>query len=303
MLRLWRLHTVRRTWPVLPLVLLLVPAPRAQETSGAQITAMTEDVSKKLDPDPWIPAHVGDRLGERDGVRTRGNSSVELSFEDGSRLVVGELSEVYLRAVEAGGIALEVTKGQADVASPPTPHGATQVEVVVESVRARIRSAPDEASRARARRTDDGTAQIMLFLGAGELVAGGTTMELAAGTGTLVPRAGRPSPPEKLLPAPAPWRPMPDAILDHANPKLAWDPVEGAASYTVEICRDQACGQLTTRITGVDHTSAVPERLPLGDHYWQVHAVSGSGLDGAASEPRKLSIRSQWRKTHPTRRR
>jgi hypothetical protein len=292
-----------RAWPVVPLVLALVPATRAQEASGAQITATTENVSRKADSSPWVPAHVGDRLGERDGVRTRSSSSVELSFDDGLRLVVGEQSEIVLRGVGASGKTLEVTKGQADVASPLMPDGATLVEVVLEGVRARIRSAPGEASRARARRTDDGTAQIMLFLGAAELVTGGTTLELAAGTGTSVPRGGRPSPPEKLLPAPIPWRPTPDALLDHANPKLSWDPVEGAASYTVEICRDQACGQLTTRITALDHTSAVPKRLPLGDHYWQVRAVGGSGLDGVASEPRKLSIRSQWRKTHPPRRR
>jgi hypothetical protein len=143
----------------------------------------------------------------------------------------------------------------------------------------------------------------MLFRGTGELVAGGTTLQLVAGTGTVVPREGRPSPPEKLLPAPVPWQPTPGASLDHANPKLSWDPVEGAASYTVEICRDPGCGLLTTRITAVDHTSAVPDRLPLGDHYWQVRAVAGAGLDGVASEPRQLSIRSQWRKPHPPRRR
>lgn len=301
MLRIW--STVRRAWPVVPLLLALVPTTRAQEASGAQITATTENVSKKVHSRPWVPAQVGDRLGERDGVRTRTSSSVELSFDDGLRFVVGEQAEAYLRAVGAGGRTLEITKGQADVATPPAPDGATQVEVVVENVRTMIRSAPGEASRARARRTDDGTAQIMLFLGAGELVAGGTTLELVAGTGTFVPPEGRPSPPERLLPAPAPWQPTPDAFLDHANPKLSWDPVEGAASYTVEICRDQDCGQLTTRITAIDHTSAFPERLPLGAHYWQVRAVGGSGLDGVASEPRKLSIRSQWRKTHPPRRR
>ncbi len=59
MLRIWR--TVRRAWPVVPLLLALVPTARAQEASGAQITATSENVSKKVHSRPWVPAQVGSR--------------------------------------------------------------------------------------------------------------------------------------------------------------------------------------------------------------------------------------------------
>ena len=54
-----------RAWPVVPLVLALVPATRAQEASGAQITAATENVSRKADSSPWVPAHVSRSAGMR----------------------------------------------------------------------------------------------------------------------------------------------------------------------------------------------------------------------------------------------
>ena len=300
----WRLN------PEIPDPHALVPGQRIRvllrrEGPTAQITAISKDVDAKPHPDPWIPAHVGDRLKERDGVRTRIQSSAELSFDDGARLVVGEQSVVFLRDIgrpmeAVSRNSLEVATGEADVELRPAAPRPSDIEIVIGGAQARTR--PGEPAQARARKSEQGAAQVMLFAGAGEVAAAGTTVELGTGTGTSVPAGGRPSPPERLLPAPSPWRPMPRASLDHANPKLSWDPVEGAASYTVEICRDRPCGQLAYRIAGVVESSAVPDSLPLGEYYWRVRGVGASGLDGYPSEPRTFTVRSLWRKPHPPRR-
>jgi len=278
------------------------------DPSAAQITALAKDVDLKPGSEPWVPAQVGTPVDERDGVRTRAQSSAELSFPDGSRLRIGELSAVLLRAPgpHLAGVSLtslEVQEGQADYEMPPETATPKEVEIRVEGARVRARPDPNETSLLRIRRDAEGTGLVMVFRGAAEVEAGGATVTVAAGMGTTVPKDGSPTPPERLLPAPKPWRPVAGARLDHANPKLSWDPVDGASTYTVDVCRDEACGEIVAHLAGMDEPQAIPEILPLADLYWRVCAVTGSGLDGLASLPRAMSVGSLWRKPHPPRRR
>jgi hypothetical protein len=289
----------------------LTPGQRIRVILGrrtAEITAIAKDVDEKPYPEPWIPARLGDRLKERDGVRTRIRSSAELLFEDGSRLRIGEQSVVFLRdsGPRLEGVtrsSLEIQKGQADVEAQPASATHPDIEILIEGARAEARPGRDDRSLARARRSDDGTAQMMVFSGEAEMQAAGTTVALGAGMGTRVPKGDRPAAPEWLLPAPRPWRPFTGQSLDHANPKISWDPVDGASSYTLEVCRDPDCGQLVARLTELEQPDGTPDFLPLGELYWRVSAVSASGLDGYMSSPRPFAVRSLWRKPHPAKRR
>ncbi len=289
----------------------LAPGQRIRVILGrrsAEITAIAKDVEEKPYPEPWVPAQLGDRLKERDGVRTRAQSSAELAFEDGSRLRVFEQSVVFLRdtGTRLEGVSrksLEIQQGQADIEAQPAAVAPSDIEIFIEGARARARPGRDDPSLARARRNAEGTAQVMVFRGDGQVEAAGSTVAIAAGMGTQVPKDGRPTPPERLLPAPKPWRPVAGARLDHANPKLSWDPVDGAVAYAVDVCRDEACAEIVARLTDLTEPQAIPELLPLGDLYWRVNAVSASGLDGFMSPPRAMSVRSLWRKPHPPRRR
>ena len=289
----------------------LVPGQRirvylSRHVRAAEITAIARSVDQKPYPEPWLPARIGDRLKERDGVRTHKSSSTELAFEDQSVLRVGEQSVVFLRDTGSRlqGVSrksLEILEGQADVEARPAAALPSDLEILIEGARASARPSENDPSRARARRNAAGSAQLMVFSGSGQVAAGGEAVEVPRGMGTSVPKGGRPAPPEKLLPAPRPWRPRDREVLDHANPRLSWDPVPGAASYTLEICRDTACGQLVLRLVELTSPEGAPDQLPLGDLYWRVSAVSPSGLDGFRSEPRVISIRSLWRKPHPRR--
>ena len=100
----------------------------------AEITAISKDVHEKPYPEPWIPANVGDRLKERDGVRTKAASSAELAFQDGSMLRIGEESVVFLRDTGSRleGVSrnsLEIRQGQADVESRPTSALPSDIEM------------------------------------------------------------------------------------------------------------------------------------------------------------------------------
>lgn len=94
---------------------------------------------------------------------------------------------------------------------------------------------------------------------------------------------------ERPLPAPRLSAPEPGAGLECSNPLLVWEPVDGAESYTVEVCRDASCGTVLERIARHGATEWRAAALPLGELFWRVTARR-SGLDGTPSEPARLSI-------------
>src|SRR6185436_9880705 len=112
------------------------------------------------------------------------------------------------------------------------------------------------------------------------------------GMGTSVEAQGPPAPPEKLLPAPQPVAPPAGGQVGCANPRFTWAPVPDAATYTIEVCRDESCALLVERAAGLARPEWRADALPKGDLFWRVTARGGSGLDGYPSAPARLAIAS-----------
>jgi hypothetical protein len=299
----WRLNpTLKDPHRLAPGQRILIYSRRKGRT--AEIRGLSRKVEQKPHPElSWLPAHLGDVLRTRDGVRTYERSSAELAFDDGSSLVITEMSLVFLRERaqalegEPARRSVEILEGQADLAAKPRRTAqAPGIEIVVGGATATPRQTADRDTQARARTTGGGGAQLMVFGGAADLAAGGTQVQVAEGMGSTVQKGGAPTPPEKLLPASRMFAPVPGTSYDHANPRLSWQPVEGAASYTLEVCRDLACGELVERATRVRGTRFTPDGLPLGALYVRVTAVSTTGLDGFPSPAVRFSISALWRR-------
>ena len=217
---------------------------------------------------------------------------------------ITENSLVFIRASpreqpQASRQSMEIVHGQADLEGGSIERPESDVELVMGTTTARPRPSATGPAVARARRPQSGGAQVMLYKGEGEVAAGGAAVQLTEGTGTSVPEAGVPSPPEKLLPAPAPTAPEPGTRLAFSNPALEWQPVEAAREYTVEICGDPQCGRLLRKVDGLAGPLWRPDALPLGDLYWRVTARSDSGLDGYPSQGVELSILSDQADREP----
>lgn len=299
----WRLNpTLKDPHRLAPGQRILIYTRRKGRT--AEIRGLSRKVEQKPHPElSWLPAHLGDVLRTRDGVRTHERSSAELGFDDGSSLVITEMSLVFLRERgqslegEPARRSVEILEGQADLAAKPRKTAqAPSIEIVVGGATATPRTTPDRDTQARARTTGAGGAQLMVYGGAADLVSGGRQVEVDEGMGSTVQRGAAPTPPEKLLPASRMFAPVPGASYDHANPRLSWQPVEGAASYTLEVCRDLACGELVERATRLRDTRFTPDGLPLGTLYVRVRAVSTTGLDGFPSPAVPFSISALWRR-------
>jgi hypothetical protein len=289
------------------------PTPEDAATAGRaaapriEVRAVAEHVERQAPPAPtWIPTLLGDLLAPSQGIRTQERSSTELGFQDGSRLRLSELAVVFVRRLERSGAGalqgtLEVSAGQAELELARPPAVAAMLEVLVGNARVTPRSVSAEPAKLRARHNANGAAQFMLYAGETEVTAGGRAVRLRRGWGTSVAAGETPKAPEPLLEAPMPWVPAPAASFDHSNPSFSWDPQRGAESYTIEICRDPACGELLQRATGLQVSHWTSDDLPLETLYWRVTAVSRAGLDGYPSTARAFSVRALWHRPDATR--
>ena len=253
-------------------------------------------------PRPWAPASVGGILQERDGVRTFEKSSSELQFDNNSKMIVSEESVVFLREgtpapQNVSRKAIEIRAGQADLDVGGGENGRqNDIELHIGNTRATTRAAPGGKGASRARRTADGGSRIMVYDGESEVNAGGQTVAVSPGMGIAVTFDGKTNGPERLLSAPKPVTPNESQNFDFSNPTFEWEPSPGAATYTVDVCRNPECAQLVDRAAGVRGTRWTPRVLPIGALYWRVSAVTASGLDSPVSTPLKFSIRTYWRR-------
>ncbi len=264
---------------------------------SALIEKVANEVDKNRQRAGWEDAAPGDQLAPKDGVRTRESSSARLGFDDGSKLTLTELSQVFLKDLETTvtGVrrgSIEVEKGQAELLLEAPRPRLVDIEIVLGDTVARPLPGSAGSAQTRGRRPQGGGAQLMVYGGSSRVEAGGAAVEVPRGMGTTVPAGGAPAPPEKLLPAPATSSPSRRARFDYANPRFDWRPVTGAASYTLEVCRDPRCGALVRRALGLTETAWHPERLPVGDFHWRVTAISPSGLDGYPSRAVPFAVDS-----------
>ncbi|MGN6186017.1 MAG: FecR domain-containing protein [Thermoanaerobaculia bacterium] len=263
---------------------------RTLPARSAVVNHVARRVERKPEPEPWTTAHAGDQLGERNGIRTYEASSAELKFEDETLLTLTERSLVFLRGTKTapqqprGANEIEIVDGHADLDKPaPSAKPASDIEIIVGTTTAKPASG---AAKARFRK--EGTnAQVMSYRGSANVASAGASVKVGEGMGVAVPEGQKPPKPEKLLLAPA-VSPIDTAS---ARPTIRWYAVNGAVSYTAEVCRDAACAEIVAREARVETTEWQPPTLDAGDYVARVSARSASGLDGFATTT-PLRVRS-----------
>jgi len=122
------------------------------------------------------------------------------------------------------------------------------------------------------------------------------------------PKAARTSasPP---LPAPRLMHPAAGGYVDIGT-AVSWRPVEGADSYTVELCADAACTRVVERAANVTKPYWTPALKNVGSYFWRVtanaagRAPASSGIapfavaltirGGVFNDPRVLALRENF---------
>ncbi len=280
----------------------IYPGQRLRVITERQVPArraLLEAVANNVDKNPrragWQDAISGDELEAPSGIRTGSSSSALVNFDQGTRVTLTERTQVFLKEMSTGVTGqrrseIEVERGQADLVITTQAKADADIEILVGETVVRPEVGAAGGAETRARRAESGGSQLMVFGGTSQVEAGGVSVAVPQGMGTSVPAGGTPSPPERLLPRVELLSPEAGSSWTYRNPSLRWRPVSGAASYTVELCRDAQCASLVERQEAIEATDWRPPSLPPGDFHWRVTAVAKSGLDGYPSRSARFEI-------------
>ena len=269
--------------------------PEQLPSRAARVARFRRHVEEQRSPHPVERVEVNDLLAPLDVIETYEGASAELEFGDDTNLVVTEQSRIVL-----GGQArarstvdrqqIEIVMGQADLESSNDTSG-FEIEIVMGDTVVRPQpEEPGKTVKTRTRRPEGQGAQLMVYEGKSGIEAGGEQLEVPQGMGTTVAEGEPPAPPEKLLEGPELIQPESGARVGESEPLFSWKPVDGAVSYTLEVCLDERCGELERRVTDLDDVSWQAEGLPLASYFWRVTARSPSGLDGFPSSPTPFAL-------------
>lgn len=266
---------------------------------GALISKLARTVEDQLAPFDWSAAEKNDLLRPNDQVRTMEDASAELLFFDNTHLILTEKSLMIVGeservTPEIERAQIEIVLGQADLAGKSTAAVSQEIEIVLDDAVAKPQANPEGVVETRARRPREDGAQVMVYSGESEVAAAGAQITGPQGMGSAVPEGEPPSTPEKLLDAPADLEPAAGSRWSTPKPVFRWSAIDGAGSYTVEVCRDESCGEVVERVLGLSEPTrqAAGAGLPVADYFWRVTAVSASGLDGYPSNPVPFVISS-----------
>jgi hypothetical protein len=275
----WKLNPeVKNPHQLTPGQRIRVIVARTLPAQSALVQRVARRVEKKPEPEPWTRANPGDRLLERDGVHTFEASSAELKFDDDTLLTLTEKSLVFLRATKPATpqrdrSAIEIVEGHADLEKSASVKRAHDIEIVVGGT---VAKPNDVAAKARFRNAGK-AAQVMSYRGATAVASAGAEVKVPGGMGVSVPEGEKPPAPEKLLGAPI----VEERDVSVPRPSLRWTSLEGATSYTVEVCRDRTCAEMIARATDVSALEWRPnDALPAGSLFYRITGRSSSGLDG-----------------------
>ncbi|QRO00434.1 FecR domain-containing protein [Archangium violaceum] len=271
---------------------------RIKGDPDARLTFIKPEVnSKRAGKVEWREANTGQGLWRLDSVNTLREAGAEVTFRDLTRLQMNEnaLVVIYGKAAQATDKvkksgAVELLQGELNVSLAELRGEPVGVQMPAATVAARskdIHVGVDAQQMSR----------VSVFDGQAEVSAQGQSVQVPKDHGTRVARGQLPEKPRPLPEAPS-WaggvRSVRLLLEDKGvDEELAWAPVKEAASYRVELARDE---RFNDRVHGETVQAAgegpksVARALGPGRYFARVRAVDAAGLLGKASAVRQVEV-------------
>jgi hypothetical protein len=275
---------------------LMLPADRVRPE--ARVEELRNDVKARAPRTVnWQRARDRMTLWQMYRVATGGDSSAGIEFRDASRIRMREdaLLVIY------GGAA-----GKAQVTEAPRTDVQLEKGTIVGGL-ARLDAAADmkvrtpsgevdlRATEAQVEVTEAQDSVVSVWTGQAKVRAEGTEVTVPEAHGTTVKKGAPPKPP-RPLPPPVRWAEgVADAVIvvPPGTPgtfRAAWDPVDRAARYRVEVLRDVPGRPMVADVVvGAGLREFEGRDLPPGDYTVRVSAIDDTRLQGKPSRP--LSFR------------
>ena len=292
-----KLHALNKMGPP-PHVLKPGSVLRIKGDPDAHLTFIKPQVNAKRSGNvDWRQALTGEGLWRLDSVNTLRQAGAEVTFRDLTRLQMNENALVVIYGEEPKATdtvkksgAVELLQGELSVSLAELRGEPVGVKTPAGAVSARSKDAVIGVDAQQMSR-------VSVFDGQAEVSAQGQRVAVPRNHGTRVEKGKVPEPPRPLPPAPE-WQGGVRSVrllLDDkgVDETLAWAPVKEAATYRVELARDE---RFNDRVyaesvdAGAQPLQAVAPALQPGTYFGRVRAVDAAGLLGLASAVRQVEV-------------
>ncbi|MFY0574360.1 FecR domain-containing protein [Cystobacter fuscus] len=271
---------------------------RIKGDPDARLTFVKPEVNSKRAGKPdWLQANTGQGLWRLDSVNTLRSAGAEVTFRDLTRLQMNENALVVIYGQETQAPdkvkksgAVELLQGELNVSLAELRGEPLGVKMPAASVDSRSRDLIVGVDAQQMTR-------LSVFDGQAEVAAQGQRVQVPRDHGTRVEKGKVPEKPRPLPEAPE-WvggvRSV-RLLLDGAgvDETLPWAPVPRAASYRVELARDERFNDrlhTETVPAGPEPLKSVVPALAPGEYFARVRAVDAAGLLGRASAVRRVEV-------------
>ncbi|HYO71350.1 MAG TPA: FecR domain-containing protein [Archangium sp.] len=271
---------------------------RIKGDPDARLTFIRPEVNaKRAGRVDWLQANPGQGLWRLDSVNTLREAGAEVTFRDLTRLQMNEnaLVVIYGQATRATDKvkksgAVELLQGELNVSLAELRGEPVGVQMPAATVAARSKDLLVGVDGQQMSR-------VSVYDGQAEVSAQGQSVQVPSNHGTRVEKGKMPEKPRPLPEAPT-WAGGVRSVrllLDDkgVDEELAWAPVKEAASYRVELARDERFNDRVhgeTVQSGQESLKSVARALAPGRYFARVRAVDAAGLVGRASAVRQVEV-------------
>lgn len=236
----------------------------------------------------WRPLQLRSTVVEGSSLKTAANSSLEISFEDGTSFQLREQSLVTVKASKKGVLhllrVLRLEGGKIISRVKSATGKDSRFEIETPSALAAARG-----THYRVAVDGQGTTRAEMLESRIDLSAMGATVPLKEGEGAFARRNEPPSPPIRLLEPPEPQNVA--AVYGNTSSSISFSRVQNAAQYRVVLARDLE-GKQAARVAVIKPDEPfVFEGLDDGSYYLLATSIGEEGLEGAPSKPSEIKIR------------
>jgi hypothetical protein len=269
---------------------------RIKGDPDARLTFIRPEVnSKRAGKVEWREANKGQGLWRLDSVNTLREAGAEVTFRDETRLqmnenalvvIYGEAARATDKVKKSGQVELlqgELNVSLAQLRGEPVGVKMPAATVAVRSKNLHVGVDAQQMSR------------VSVFDGQAEVSAQGQSVQVPKDHGTRVEKGKLPEKPRPLPEAPR-WAGGAHSVrllLDDkgVDEELAWAPVKDAASYRVELARDERFNdRVHAETVSAEGLKSLARALGVGRYYARVRAVDAAGLVGKVSAVRSVEV-------------
>lgn len=238
----------------------------------------------------WKPLNLRDVIKAGSSLRTAGDSTVEITFEDGTSFLMRENSEVTLKRAGKGMLhllrTLYLESGKVISRVKSATGRDSRFEVETPSALAAARG-----TEYRVAIDKELTTRLEALERSIDISSGGASVVVQEGEGSLARMNEPPTQPVRL-PAPPEAENLASVYGDKSS-EIRFSKVQNAAQYRVVLAQDPH-GKRAVRTALIRPDEAFRfEGVDEGTYYLVASSIDGQGLEGAPSGPGKITVRKK----------